>query len=54
MSRVSIIPLAIEVKCEFAEIKLKKVTMPDGRKIKNESIIVKTIQIINPVKKATI
>ena len=51
---MSIIPRAIELKCEFAERKLKNVTIPDGKKIKKESIIVSTIRIINPVKNATI
>ena len=50
----SIIPRAIEVKCAFAEIKLKNEESPEGRKIKRKSIIVRATQIAIPARKAMI
>ena len=54
MSRVSMMPRAIDEKCADAEIYDRAATICAGRKIKNESIIVSEMQMIKAVKNATI
>ena len=53
-SRVSIIPLAIEEKCTFAERNDKALTIEAGSRTKKESINVRTMQITKPTKNAII
>ena len=53
-SRVSIIPREIDVKCWFALMNARKLTIGPGRKIRNSLIIVRTMQIMNAVKNAII
>lgn len=53
-SLLSIIPRAIEEKCAFAEIAVKKPTIGAGIKIKNESKSVSEMQMMKLTKKAMI
>lgn len=53
-SRVSMMPRAIDEKCDAAEMYDSAATISAGRKIKNESISVSEMQMIKAAKNAMI